>query len=436
MNKFDLWEALKDDSQSNFFAWLRHLKLISFGVVTKVIDPQTVVVTEIVRNSASGENYAVTLLTPSSVLSETSVAPHPGDFVLLLFLQRYDASMFDKHAAPEDYALYRPDAVGYNNWSGIGILLSPLKGAAITQVRHEGSLGDPRLNITTSADVLMELQNTLQVVFSGVPGTPDNAVSALFGMGSPFDVEYRAAVSRKHGIIRDPVDNELMETDASVTEEYSVYAPVTRSVQGAQTTDTGLGTDKDGNPVETEAPVTETIHGKAPVTRNICGPQNITIGIGNDESGDAEEERDAPVNETYGSKSPITKDIRGPQNYKIGIGKDGDTEAPVSIEIGEKADVTLTSKSGLTAKFKKALDLLFEGALQLVSKKAVTIKSDSSELLEIGNAVATLGAMVDELLQNLIAMKTVGSSGQHVVSPDDIAKFTRLQTKWGQVFKK
>jgi hypothetical protein len=293
------------------------------------------------------------------------------------------------------------------------------------------------MDIISDAEIYGTFNNLMTIEFCRAvfDSEDEQIIRLVFGVGRPLVEKHLARIEREHGFWKDP-ENELIAMDASITERYSKYAPITKNVQGAQTTNVGLGTDKDDNPVETEAHITETVHGKSPVTRNIRSPQTVTVGIGNAESEDEEEERDAPVNETYGSKSPITKDIRGPQTYKIGIGKDGDTDAPVDMTLGEKADVTMTSKSGLTAKFKKVFDLLSEDMMKLVSNEAITLKSESSELLEIGNAIATLGAMVDELLQDIIAMKTVGSPGQHVVSPGDIATFTQLKTKWGQVFKK
>jgi hypothetical protein len=425
------FQLFKNTNRTNTNARLHNVPIIDFGRVIKVIDMQTVIVETIIQASLSKESYTVTLLNLSSALLEVSDEPKPGDTVLLLFLRKHHPLMFISEIINDQ------NASGYNKFSGIGILMSAAKKAAHTIISCYDDDDKPVTDITSDAEIYGTFNNLAAIEFCRAvfDSEDERIINIVFGTGRPFVEKHLARMEREHGFWKDP-ENELVEMDASVTEKYSVYAPITKDIQGAQTTDVGLGADKDGNPVETDAPITETIHGKAPVTRDIRSPQTVVIGIGNDETGDAEEERDAPVNETYGSKAPITKDIRGSQAYKVGIGKDGDTEAPVDITLGEKADVAVTSKSGLTAKFKKALDILFEDVMKLVSKKAVTLKSDSSELLEIGNTIATLGAMVDELLQDLISMKTVGSPGQHVVSPDDIAKFTQLKTKWGQVFKK
>jgi hypothetical protein len=425
------FQLFKNTSRTNTNAWLHNTPVIDFGRVIKVVDMQTVIVETIIQTSLSKESYTVTLLNLSSALLEVSDEPRLGDTVLLLFLRKHHPLMFMSETINDR------DASGYNKFSGVGILMSAVKKAAHTIVSCYDDDGKPVTDIISDAEIYGTFNNLMTIEFCRAvfDSEDEQIINFIFGTGRPLVEKHLARIEREHGFWKDP-ENELIAMDASVTERYSKYAPVTRDIQGAQTIDVGLGTDKDDAPVETDAPILETVHGKAPVTRYIRSPQTITVGIGNAETEDAEEERDAPVNETYGSKAPITKDIRGPQTYKVGIGKDGDTEAPINVEMGEKADVTLTSKSGLTAKFKKVFDLFVEDVIKLVSKKAVTLKSESSELLEIGNTIATLGAMVDELLQDLISMKTVGSPGQHVVSPDDIAKFTQLKTKWGQVFKK
>jgi hypothetical protein len=441
------FQIFKNTDRANTNAWLHNVPIIDFGRVIEVIDIQTVVVEAVVQTSLSKEAYTVTLLNLSSNLLEISDEPKLGDTVLLLFLRKHNPLMFMTKTIDD------PNAAGYNKFSGVGILMSAVKKAAHTVISCYDDDDKPVTDVTSDAEIYGTFNNLMTVEFCRAvfDSEDEQSVSLVFGAGRPFAAKHLARVEREHGFWKD-LENELVEMDAAVTERYSEYAPITKDIQGAQTTDVGLGADKDDNPVETEAPAIEIIHGKAPVVRDIRSPQTLIVGIGSAESGDDEEERDAPVNETYGSKSPITKDIRSPQTYKIGIGADGDTDAPVDVTLGEKADITVSSKASLTAEFKKSLnasfedtmsltskkslDVSLEDTMSLVSKKAVTLKSDGSELLEIGNTIATLGAMVDELLQTLIAMKTVGSPGQHVVSPDDIAKFTQLQAKWGQVFKK
>ena len=63
------------------------------------------------------------------------------------------------------------------------------------------------------------------------------------------------------------------------------------------------------------------------------------------------------------------------------------------------------------------------------------MKPTKTGKLEVGNSVATLGAMVTDLLGYLASLKTVGSPASHTASPDFIAQIQALKTKWGQVFK-
>ena len=72
----------------------------------------------------------------------------------------------------------------------------------------------------------------------------------MFGKGRPFLEQHFSKTERCYGFWKDS-DNEWEELDAAVTEKYSYYAPITRDIQGTQTTSIGLSTDKDDKPVET-----------------------------------------------------------------------------------------------------------------------------------------------------------------------------------------
>ena len=55
--------------------------------------------------------------------------------------------------------------------------------------------------------------------------------------------------------------------------------------------------------------------------------------------------------------------------------------------------------------------------------------------LPVKNGSKNLFTVLDTHLQNLIAMKTVGSPAQHVVSPGDIQKFTQDKTDLGLILE-
>ena len=65
-----------------------------------------------------------------------------------------------------------------------------------------------------------------------------------------------------------------------------------------------------------------------------------------------------------------------------------------------------------------------------VNNKEVTVTLNGSKA-SIKNGSKSLFTVLDTWLQHLIAMKTVGSPAQHVVSPDDIAKFQTDKTDLG-----
>jgi len=83
----------------------------------------------------------------------------------------------------------------------------------------------------------------------------------------------------------------------------------------------------------------------------------------------------------------------------------------------------------------KALKTKSKENVEIVSDKAMAFKSTSStDLLEIGNAVATMGEMISDLLQACISFKSVGSPASHT-APDFTAAATEIKAKWDQVFK-
>jgi hypothetical protein len=420
----DAFEVLKANSRDNNLEWLNATKLISFGVVIQVVNRSTVIVESVVRTSATREIYAVPLITPGSNLLEVSVEPVVGDLVLLLFQQNYHPSMFndprERFDAVDEWSIYDTEytKTGYSKFTGLGILLRAARDMAATSICHFTSGGGVYTDINSSALIMATLKKELSVIFDGAPDgeeLKERLISFIFSPQNPYSAHFLSRVERLYGFDRD-TDNELIEHDAAVTEKYSVFAPITRSIQGLQAADTGLGEDAEGNPIETDAPITETIHGKAPVVRNIRSPQTITVGIGNDESGDTEEQRDAPV----------------------------------TVNMGEKAGITLTSKSGAELHFDKAialdggetLDLTFTGNVTLSGESDVVItfggdggfKASAAGLLEIGNSIATLGAMISDLLDALIQFQSSGSPGLHT-APALTAAATQIKAKWNQVFK-
>jgi hypothetical protein len=391
MNKVDFMELLKNNGLSSFFDWLKYTKLISYGVIVEVVDAQTVRAAEIIKSGVSDNNHLATLLVPSSTLLEVAVLPKKGNPVLLLFPQKHHRAMFDLHRKAEDSIIYDTEAEGYNGHAALAVLLSPLKMNSSTALLFGGTAERPEASVNTMADWFARFTGALSLGFDG-EGGEDAPISVITGKKRPLIADHRGPTLRKYGFVVDTVENTLMETDAGVTEEYSIYAPITRNIQGAQTTQVGIGVDPggdpDGQPVETEAPVTEIIHGKSPVYKDIRSPQTYRIGKGNTESGDGSEPRDAAV----------------------------------SVELGEKAPITLTSASGAALHFdkpvsidgKKTYDLAFDGKVTVSSGAQITIAAGAK--IYIGNDTVDLYTLLVALVDQIENLVTFGHPGIHTVT--------------------
>jgi hypothetical protein len=588
------FELFKDSPFDNLLDWVRALPLITYGVVTKVLDERTVLVNTVVQTGLSREAYTVRLLSLSSALMETSVSPQENDLVLILFLQKYSDAMFaDPARRVEDTGtpvLYEKYATGYNAYSGVGLLLRTVKLEAATVIRHILEDGIAKLDLESGADVEAAFHRSFYALFDALgPGDPmpvtaafgkrfpyteahdsttfrrygiadvaeeveqDAAVSEVYSPYAPVSRDYEAAQDTKVGLkttrddegnetftevespvsetvhgtspitrdIRAPqttvvglgdstteVDNPLLEREAPIAETVHGKSPLTRDIRSPQTTVVGLGNDENEAPgeereapitetvhgkspitrdlrspqttvvglgnteseneneereapitetihgkssitrdirapqttvvglgnaesenenEEREAPITETVHGKSPIVRDIRSPQTLSVGIGNAESGDESEERDAPVTETYGSKAPITKDIRSPQTFTIGTGPDGPTDAAVTADLDEKAEIVLTSKSGATLHFDKPVsttlgdiyDLTVTGKITITGEADITI--DSGGKIYLGNAAKNLHEVLTGIIDQIEALKTFGSPGMHTVDPSSKA---------------
>jgi hypothetical protein len=358
MKLVNAWELLKNNSRTNARAWLHETPLADFAVITKVIDAQTAEVTPLVQVSeVNTEHYTVLLLTPSSAALEVYAHPVAGDTVLLLFLQRYDPEMFgdpaEREAREGSAVIVNAAASGYTRFSGVGVLMRVVRASSALTLSASGGGARLRASVDFSAVFNMDVS----FLFDDPNTDREHPVKALFGEQSPYDEEHWASVRRRHGM-RELPDGTLAAAEAAVNEEYSVYAPITRDIQGAQRTSVGLGVDKygeGGKPVETDAPITEVIHGKASVTRDIRSPQTITVGVGNDESGDAGEQR----------------------------------RAPVTIKLGEDADVNFDTGSGVVGKVAKSVDLT-------VKENVTAVINGNREDKVDGNLKEAVGGSLEE----------------------------------------
>jgi hypothetical protein len=278
MKQLAAWELLKDNPRTNIQDWLHETPIISYGVVTKVVDVQTVAVKVSAQASKdAAEHYTVQLLAPSSALLEAYAQPIVGDTVLLLFVQRYVSGMFDDPGEREERtgsAVISHDAAGYTRFSGIGVLLRTVKASSALNISVLGTKDAAGACLRSSIDFSAVFSRAVSFLFDDPHTDAEHMIKALFGEQSPYDEEHWARTVRRYGI-RELPDGSLAAVNAAVREEYSVHAPIIKNIQGSQTYT--IGTDKDG----------------------------------------------------------------------------GVTDAPVVVNLNEKSDVTLTSKSGMTAEFEK-----------------------------------------------------------------------------------
>lgn len=133
-----------------------------------------------------------------------------------------------------------------------------------------------------------------------------------------------------------------------------------------------------------------------------------------------------------------------------------DTEEPtIKIEINqetegeEKAKITIHGNSftvdkdnGIKVETDKKIvsgaqediETNTAGEMNMTADGAMSFKGKKTELVEIGNAVATMGKMISDLLQACINFKSVGSPATHT-APDFTTAATAIKTQWDQVFK-
>ena len=111
---------------------------------------------------------------------------------------------------------------------------------------------------------------------------------------------------------------------------------------------------------------------------------------------------------------------------------DGDEKATITVH---GMVITATKDDGVNIETDKKITLKDKEGFTYETEGEISIKSSKQGTVEVGNSVATLGALIDDLLGYLAQLKTVGSPASHTAAPDFIANIQALKTKWGQVFK-
>jgi hypothetical protein len=127
-----------------------------------------------------------------------------------------------------------------------------------------------------------------------------------------------------------------------------------------------------------------------------------------------------------------------------------DSEPTIKIEIDQESEgdekatitihgttITIDKNKGVNIETDKKITLKDKEGFTYETESDISLKSSKTGKLEVGNSVATLGAMISDLLDTLSdsAPVTYGSPASHMFMPSFIAKITAIKTKWGQVFK-
>lgn len=99
--------------------------------------------------------------------------------------------------------------------------------------------------------------------------------------------------------------------------------------------------------------------------------------------------------------------------------------------------ITIDKDTGVNIETDKKISLKDNEGFIYETSGDVSLKSSKSGILEIGNSISTLGAMISDLLDALSdsAPVTYGSPASHMWMPSFVAKIVALKTKWGKVFK-
>jgi hypothetical protein len=121
------------------------------------------------------------------------------------------------------------------------------------------------------------------------------------------------------------------------------------------------------------------------------------------------------------------------ETIKIEIDQEDKGKEKVKITVHENI-IKIDPETGVSVESDKNYSGKYKGKTDIVADDAMSFKCSKTGLLELGNTVATLGAMISDLLQAGISFKSVGSPATHT-APDFSAKCGEIKAKWDQVFK-
>jgi len=100
-------------------------------------------------------------------------------------------------------------------------------------------------------------------------------------------------------------------------------------------------------------------------------------------------------------------------------------------------DDKITIENGTSTFYMEKGKVFFDNGKDIFEMDgSVSLEAKGSDLMKIGNAIATLGGILDELMTALINLQTEGSPALHKAATWAAANITPLKAKCAQVFKK
>lgn len=131
-----------------------------------------------------------------------------------------------------------------------------------------------------------------------------------------------------------------------------------------------------------------------------------------------------------------TKEIKNKvedETIKLKIDQESEGSETVTLTIHGTV-IHISKNNGIEVETDKKITLKDKEGFAYETQGDVSLISSQGGTLEVGNNIATLGAMVSDLLGYLAGLQTVGSPANHVASPDFIANIQALKAKWEGVF--
>lgn len=171
MAELDAFEMAKSNKENMVLDWARSMKIVSYGVVRKVLDDTNVRCAYTVQQSDLTEQQVdVSLLNISSSLFNMSIKPLEGDQVLILGLDAWS----DK-VVTGGVEQVKGGTQGYNGQSCVGILMRTVKMGSAFCASFSGDNETPTLDLTLGGQTSFMQSDDMSVAFT----SPDGAEHPL-----------------------------------------------------------------------------------------------------------------------------------------------------------------------------------------------------------------------------------------------------------------